>query len=235
MSDLILVHGACHGAWCWDLVLPELAALGLTARAVDLPGRGADRTPPDCITLDHHADAILAALDRPAILIGHSAGGYAIAAAALKRPDLVARLIYLTAWIPVPGKSLADLRRAARPEALTRALHLAPDRLTYSFAPESYAETFAQDAPPDVVAQAVTRLCPEPTAPHETPLPSLPDAPAFALFCDDDRAIPPALQRDMAQDIPEARTLALPTSHSPFLSRPRALAEALARLATAPG
>lgn len=235
MCDLILVHGACHGGWCWDLVLPELAALGHTARALDLPGRGADRTPPGRITLDHHADAILAALDRPAILVGHSAGGYAIAAAALRRPDLVARLIYLTAWIPAPGRSLADLRRAARPEALTRALRLAPDRLTYGFDPETYVDTFARDAPPDIVAQAVKRLCPEPVAPHETPLPSRPDAPAFALFCDDDRAIPPALQRDMAQDIPAARRLALPTSHSPFLSRPRVLAQALARLATAPG
>lgn len=234
MSELVLIHGAAHGAWCWDLVLPELAALGVPAHALDLPGHGQDRTPPTEITLDLYAAAVLARIDRPAILVGHSAGGYAIAAAAQRRPDLVRRLIYLTAWIPAPGRSLADLRRAARPEALTRALRPSPDRLTYSFAPETYADTFAHDAPPDRIAHALANLCPEPVAPHETPLTALPDTPAFALFCDDDRAIPPALQRAMADGIPAHRTASLPTSHSPFLSQPQALAQALAHLARAP-
>lgn len=229
MSDLVLVHGACHGAWCWDRVLPELARLGLTARAIDLPGRGADTTPVARITLDLCADAILSGITRPAVLVGHSAGGQSIAAAALKRPDLVTRLVYLTAWIPRPGRSLADLRREARPAALTRALRPSPDRLTYSFAPEAYAETFAHDATAEDLARAACNLCPEPVAPHETPLPTVPQIPAFAIFCDQDRAIPPALQRQMAAAIPPDRTATLPTSHSPFFSRPLALARIIAR------
>lgn len=231
MSEVILIHGACHGAWCWAETLTALATLGLTARALDLPGHGADRTPPDRITLDLYADAILASLTGPTVLVGHSAGGHAIAAAALKRPGLVSRLIFLAAWIPNPGLSLADLRREARPEALTRAIRLAPDRLTYSFAPESYAETFAQDAPPEILALAQRNLCPEPVAPHETPLPAAPDTPAFAIFCDHDHAIPPALQRQMAAGIPPERTASLPASHSPFFSQPEALARIIARFA----
>lgn len=229
MSEVILIHGACHGACCWHRTLPELANLGLTARALDLPGHGQDRTPPDRITLDLYATAILEQITRPVVLVGHSAGGYAIAAAALKRPDLVRALIYLTAWIPQPHRSLADLRRAARPERLTRALRLAPDRLTYSFAPEAYAETFAQDATPEDLARAQRNLCPEPVAPHETPLPTAPQTPAFVLFCDQDRAIPPALQRQMAAAIPSDRTATLPASHSPFFSQPEALAQIIAR------
>lgn len=228
MSEVILIHGAGHGAWCWHRTLPELATLGRAARALDLPGHGPDRTPPDRITLDLYASAILARITRPVTLVGHSAGGYAIAAAALKRPDLVRALIYLTAWIPQPNRSLADLRRAARPEALTKSLRLAPDRRTYSFAPESYASTFAQDAPPEDLALAARNLCPEPVAPHETPLPAPPEPPAFALFCDQDRAIPPALQRQMAAAIPPDRTATLPASHSPFFSQPQALAQAIA-------
>lgn len=231
MSEVILIHGASHGAWCWSHVLPELARLGLAARALDLPGHGQDRTPPNRITLDLYAQTILAGLTRPAVLVGHSAGGYAIAAAALMRPDLVDRLIYLTAWVPTPDRSLADLRRAARPEALTRAIRLAPDRLTYAFAPETYAETFAQDAPPEDIALARRNLCPEPVAPHEAPLPAVPESPAFALFCDNDRAIPPALQRRMAAAIPPDHTAALAASHSPFFSHPEALARAIARFA----
>ena len=45
MSNFLLVHGAFHGAWCWDVLIPELEALGDTAEAVDLPieQAGADR------------------------------------------------------------------------------------------------------------------------------------------------------------------------------------------------
>ncbi|QLQ20821.1 MAG: hypothetical protein HZT43_13755 [Exiguobacterium profundum] len=200
--------------------MPELAHLGLTARALDLPGHG-----PDHAARPHHPRPLRRndprhpqrprRAGRPFCL-----SGYAIAAAALKRPDLVRALIYLTAWIPAKPL-LADLRRAARPEALTKSLRLAPDRRTYSFAPESYASTFAQDALPDDLALARRNLCPEPVAPHETPLPATPETAAFAIFCDHDRAIPPALQRQLAATILPDRTATLPASHSPSSASPK--------------
>ena len=52
MSDFLLIHGSCHGAWCWDDLIPELEALGHTARAIDLPSHGADKTPVAEVSLD---------------------------------------------------------------------------------------------------------------------------------------------------------------------------------------
>ena len=46
MSRFVLVHGAWHGAWCWEKVVPLLAARGHAARAIDLPGHGDDPAPP---------------------------------------------------------------------------------------------------------------------------------------------------------------------------------------------
>ncbi|WP_370270531.1 alpha/beta fold hydrolase, partial [Nioella sp.] len=40
MTQFILVHGACHGAWCWQKVVPALEARGHSVRAIDMPGRG---------------------------------------------------------------------------------------------------------------------------------------------------------------------------------------------------
>ena len=37
MARFLLIHGSCHGAWCWRDLLPELAARGHEARAIDLP------------------------------------------------------------------------------------------------------------------------------------------------------------------------------------------------------
>jgi pimeloyl-ACP methyl ester carboxylesterase len=45
MAEFLLIHGSCHGAWCWRDVLPELERLGHSARAIDLPSHGVDQTP----------------------------------------------------------------------------------------------------------------------------------------------------------------------------------------------
>ena len=42
---VVLVHGAWHGAWCWEPVVEGLARRGVAALAVDLPGHGADPGP----------------------------------------------------------------------------------------------------------------------------------------------------------------------------------------------
>ena len=40
MSEVVLVHGAWHGAWCWAQVVDELDALGVSHDAVELPLTG---------------------------------------------------------------------------------------------------------------------------------------------------------------------------------------------------
>ncbi len=35
--DFVLVHGSYHGAWCWDLLTPELERLGHRVISMDLP------------------------------------------------------------------------------------------------------------------------------------------------------------------------------------------------------
>jgi len=42
MSSVVLVHGAWHGSWCWERVVPLLEERGLDVRTVDLPSVGAD-------------------------------------------------------------------------------------------------------------------------------------------------------------------------------------------------
>jgi alpha-beta hydrolase superfamily lysophospholipase len=39
-KEFLLVHGACHGAWCWDEVAGRLRARGHRVAALDLPGHG---------------------------------------------------------------------------------------------------------------------------------------------------------------------------------------------------
>lgn len=214
MSEALLVHGAGLGGWIWEDVLPHLPG----ARAIDLPGRSGL-----ACSLEDQARAILAEISSPAVLVGHSAGGFAITAAAELAPEKVAGLIYLCAFVPQRGLSIAQMRRACPEAGLTGSYLVAPDRQSFAFRPDRARDIFFHDC-----ADASARMCAEPVVPQETALPSTDRAtalPRAAIFCEADRAIPLTCQRRMADGI--ALTALLPCGHSPFLAAPGALARTI--------
>lgn len=238
MADFLLVHGSCHGAWCWREVIPHLTALGHSARAIDLPGHGADPTPRDQVTLDGYGRAIVAALDdRPTVVVGHSMAGYPITLAAdMAEPGRIAALVYLCAYVPAPGMSLADMRRAGPRQPLAGAIDMAPDRLTFRFRDDRLAEVFYQDCPEGTVDLARAHLTPQAVLPQETPLtpgPRWAAVPRHYIRCTGDRVIPPEYQATMAEGFPAHRHSTLDASHSPFFSMPDTLARRLHDIAEA--
>lgn len=233
MADFLLIHGSCHGAWCWDATTRALEELGHHACAIDLPGHGADPTPPEDVTLEHYAKAIDEALDGSVHLVGHSMAGFAIAAAAERAADRISSLIYLAALPPLPGKSIVDIQRMHPDQPLRDAIRISEDRKTWWPDPQTGAERFYHDVPADIAIAAMARLTPEPMAPQITPI-----HPQKALtlrrhyiLCEEDHAVATALQEMLCKDWQGGKVIRLASSHSPFLSCPKALAKALARLA----
>lgn len=227
MPELLLIHGTCHGAWCFDHLRHELAARGIPARAIDLPGRDGSPT-----TLDDYARAILDAATSETILVGHSAGGYAITAAAEADPARFRGLIYLCAYLPDAGQSLAEMRRAGPSQPLMPAIRMAEDNQSFTIDPALAPSAFYQDCRPDLAAWATAQLCPQPVTPQQTPLwPTRAETlPRHYIVCDNDQTIPPDYQRQMASRLPEACRHSLPSGHSPFLAMPDRLADLLASL-----
>lgn len=231
MSDFLLVHGSCHGAWCWQDTIREIGRLGHQARAIDLPDHGTG--PGAQVTLDDYARAIVAAIATPVILVGHSAGGFAIAAAAELAPEKIVRLVYLCAYVPREGMTLADLRRSAVEQPLIGAIRLAPDRQSFTIDPQLARSRFYADVPPDVADRAVSMLRPQPVLPQETaltPRHSL-DLPRDYIRTSRDNAVPLALQEAMSAGFDRDCIHFMPTDHSPFLSDPAGLAGLLTRIA----
>ncbi len=65
------------GSWCWRNIMSELERHGHTVVARDLPGLGADKTPPAEVTLERYTQAVCGALltePQPVLLVGHSMG-----------------------------------------------------------------------------------------------------------------------------------------------------------------
>jgi pimeloyl-ACP methyl ester carboxylesterase len=213
MSEVLLIHGAGHGAWAWDLVLPELAASGVTARALDLPGRGV------ACTLADQVAAVVAEMRGPTVLVPHSAGGFVATAAAMDAR--VRGVIYVCAYVPEVGKSLAQMRRAWPDRPLDGHFTLDHTRGVFGFT--LARELFFHDC-----ADMSARLCDEALAPAETALHVLPDVARGYIRCLDDRAIPLEFQEHMARGI--GLQAALPCGHSPFLAQPVELARKIAAM-----
>ena len=216
--------------------MPELAARGITARAIDLPGHGADRTPPSEVTLDAYGRAV-ADMARDmggrVTLLGHSAGGYAISAAAQIAPEAVDKLIFLCAYLPVSGQSLSEMRKVWHEQPLVPWIRRSADGASFTFAPEQVPTLFYHDCDPATVDWAQARLCPQPMAPQVTPLTlnsAFQSIEKHYIVCSQDRAIPPDYQRVMAAGLPSQNVTTLNASHSPFLSMPGPLAERIAAI-----
>ncbi|MBV7395784.1 alpha/beta fold hydrolase [Mameliella sediminis] len=235
MARFLLIHGASHGAWCWRDVVPALEALGHKATAIDLPSHGADPTPVNDVTLDLYAQAICRHLTVPAVLVGHSMGGYAITRAAEMAPDNIQRLVYLCAHTPWPGKTMAEMRFLGATQPLAPALRAAADGLSHSFDLGMAPDLFYQDCPQEAVDYALPRLCPQALAPAKTVVEltaNSQDKPRSYILCRKDGAIPPDLQEKLTTRFAPEDVHELDSGHSPFFSMPDRLADLLHRIAT---
>ncbi len=139
--DIVLVHGAWHGGWCWRDVAADLRARGHRVFAPTLTGMG-ERLHlgrADTNVSTHVAD-ILGVLDceevAGATLVLHSYAGLPGSVAAGRRAGGIAHVVYLDALFPIAGRASVDdvppdVRRAAE------ATLIDGFRFT-SFAPEAF-------------------------------------------------------------------------------------------------
>jgi len=161
-APIVFVHGAWHGAWCWDEhFLPYFADHGWDVHAVDLrahgesPGR--DRLRRTSIT-DYVADvgSVVDSMDRPPVLVGHSMGGL-IVQRYLEEHVLPAGV--LMASVPPRGAWRATFRTATH-----HPLAFAKANLTLNLGPIVGTRTLASDllfspaTAPDVIDKHHVRL-----------------------------------------------------------------------------
>ncbi len=222
MKELVLVHGAWHGAWCWQQTLSALSAQGIDAHTIDLPFEGLQA---DVAALRGLLDTI----DGPKVVLGHSYGGLVISDAAAGRSD-VDHLVYLCALMLEVGEDPVALARATSTGAkLFDAVDIDEATGMTVVQDSEAARLFYADCTPADCKRAAEKRRAFPMSslvgPQAEPWR---DIASTYVVCRDDAAISPSLQRDMSR---HARTtVEWPTSHSPFLSRTDLMVELLAPL-----
>jgi pimeloyl-ACP methyl ester carboxylesterase len=223
MNQLLLVHGAFHGAWCWDKLRPELDRRGVVNDVVDLPF-----TSPEA-----DVAAVRAAIDRLGVhgdgvtVLGHSFGGAIVSAAAVDDGRAYGRtrsLIYLSAVMMSAdhtvaigsGPGLTAISYGAEEASVSRAAARAA----------FYHRSSASDA-----EWAAMRLRRMPTALLSIPPMSSPAwqvLPSSYVVCTDDQVISAAEQEQMA--VNAGSVARIDSDHSPFLACPDVLADRLSEI-----
>jgi hypothetical protein len=161
------------------------------------------------------------------VLVAHSLAGLVAPLVAAARP--VRRVVYLAAMLPEPGRSVDDRARAGQRmtrRGIGRGQTVRDDGST-EWLPAAAVRTLYPDSPPDRACWAAARLRPQHwriTA-EPSPLAQWPDPPATYVLCRDDQVIDADWAR--AEAPRRAELVELPGDHSPFLARPRELADLL--------
>jgi pimeloyl-ACP methyl ester carboxylesterase len=225
MAHFLLLHGACHGGWCWDALTPLLEAVGHRTTAPDLP----------CDTLDaglgETAEAAVAALPHTVddlVVVGHSLGALLVPLVAHRVPTR--RMVMLAGIVGAPGQSLETLAA----EDADRDLPLGKTDLEFDeegrfrFTEAGARRVLFPDCPPEVADAAIARPRFQRSMWREVaPFDAWPQVETMSVVCAEDQVVSPDWSRRVARERLGVEPVELPGGHSPFLARPAALADVL--------
>ena len=220
---IVLVHGAWADATGFDAEVRALQrrgfrAIGFANPLRDLAGDAA------------YLAEFLHSLTGPIVLVGHSYGGNVISAAATGN-DRVRALVYLNGWMCDEGESQQQLLERFEGSLVGPAIRPVPftgpdgsEGADLFLDPELFREAFAADVDPETAAVMAAAQRPYAAAAFAA-APSGPPAwktlPCWYLLGTQDKAIPPALQRFMAERA-NATIVEVAASHVSFVSQPEA-------------
>jgi pimeloyl-ACP methyl ester carboxylesterase len=220
-----LVHGAWHGAWCWDLVVGELRERGHDAIAVDLP------TQDPQAGAQAYADVVIDALSDydEVVLVGHSLGGLTVPVVAQHRP--VRHMVLVAPLLPTPGSSFDD-QHAVESDILMPGLGAGQTENvdgSSQWQPQAAIAAMYPDAIPAVAEWAAAQLRPQHwrVCREVTPLTSWPAGGVRVIACAHDAVVNPDWVRRTAKVRFGAEAAVIAGDHSPFLARPTELVDLL--------
>jgi pimeloyl-ACP methyl ester carboxylesterase len=230
---VVLVHGAFADASSWSGVATRLIHSGYPVIAPAIPMR-------DLAQDAAYLSSVLATIDGPIILVGHSYGGAVITDAATGNPKVKA-LVYIAGFALDNGESLADISGAYTNSDLgtnlqTRQYPLADGSsgTDLYINPVVFRDVFARD-----VATATTAVMAVTQRPlslaafaSSSSVPAWQTIPTWYMVATKDRAIDPAAERFMASRA-SAHTLEVKSSHAVLVSHPNTVAGFIASAADA--
>ena len=205
---MVLLHGAWHGAWCWENFLPFFAEQGYEVHALSLRGHGNSEGRERIrwfSVREYVADlaSVVDSLATPPVLIAHSMGGY-VAQKYLESHTLPASVFLVT--IPTVGIIPMLLRMLRRHPGSTLKALLLMNPWYFVYTPALAKDyLFSDDFPDDRFMEYFPRIQPESfrmaleAAFLDLPHPRKVKTPLLVLGAENDRVFTPAEQHRTAR------------------------------------
>jgi pimeloyl-ACP methyl ester carboxylesterase len=180
-KKLMLIHGAWQGQWAWKPIIEKLENEQLEVVTLDLPGSGEDDTELSDVTLEAYAKAIVETAQNfsdkgDIVLVGHSMGGAAVTAAASLMPNLFRKVIYLCAFLPSDGQSVAQLGAESQQLGTTGPIgNVNEEGTQMTLDPTRIVDTFFNDCEGSNVVELAINFRPQALKPITTPVTTKPE------------------------------------------------------------
>ena len=237
-KNYVLVHGSCHGKFCWEKVINHLIQSGKNAYALDLPGHGERIPDRPNVRYDDYPNAVVEFIEandlNNVVLVGHSMAGIVITKVAEKIPERLAHLVFLSAFILKDGESLLDNCPEEQQGLFGQLASESPDN-TVMFPEEVFLEFFANGMDIDEAKKAYRKLTPTPYHPYIQKLDlkkfySM-DLPMSYIFCKQDKALPDGWWHPKMSSRIKHAYAEIDTCHEVMFSKPEACAEKIIQMA----
>lgn len=220
--NIVLVHGAFVDQTSWQPVADILTKKGYNVTLVENP----------LTSLTADVDATKEALAKQAgktVLAGHSWGGVVITQAG--DDPKVSALVYVSAFAPDVGESLASLAKAGPPTEGGNAIH--PDAKGNLYIdPKVFPSAVAADLPPEIAAHLANSQLPLNHVAFEAPvdIAAWHDKPTFYVITTKDKVIAPEAQKSFAARM-KAQTTEVAGSHASLVVHAKEVAEVIEKAA----
>ncbi len=232
----LLIHGAYHGAWCWEKVKEYLEDGGDTVYTLDLPGHGLDKTDRNKVGIEQYvANVYNFVIDNnltDLVLVGHSFAGVVITKVMEKIPERIAKIVFISAIILDNGEMFFDFLPEAVKEKYT---NQANENGLGSVLPyyDSLRERFFNDIKDiEEFSKIFEKLTPQPLMPYQEKiyLNNIKDVniPMFYIFLKNDISLPrESFEKMSLKLLNTIKTLELESDHEIMFSHPKLLVDTL--------
>jgi pimeloyl-ACP methyl ester carboxylesterase len=234
-ETFVLVHGGSLGAWSWAAVIAQLQRLGHRAMAVDLAGRGESPYDLAKVTLAVHIDTVSRYIEErglsDVVMVGHSMAGLIIPNVAVRMPDRIKRLIFVSALVMRDGESATEVFKPIGEAAAKRAKAGEPISMT-----ERFRRYQLPDASRDLQDFVIAAIVPDQMAVLAEPTPMKDfyalDIPTSVVILEDDLAIDPLRFHPLFTERLRNPTIrSIKSGHGVMFTKPVELARAVVDLA----
>jgi pimeloyl-ACP methyl ester carboxylesterase len=227
---IVLVHGAFADSSSWNGVVSILQKDGYKTVAAANPLRSLAGDA-------RYVSDVVAGIEGPVVLVGHSYGGQVISTAANGQRNVKA-LVYVAAFAPDAGEAVAELAGkfpgGTLGAALAPPVKLGSGGVDLSIDQAKFREQFAHDVPAADAAlmAAGQRPITEAALTEKSGAPAWKSLPSYFVYGDGDKNIPAKALGFMAERADSKRTIVVKNaSHVVMVSNPQVVAELIEQAA----